>query len=63
MVVSAGMGRSHEAPPIREPMACPLARRRRGLTGVARKEEESGSEGGATEVTYWRSRGGRQRQG
>jgi len=57
------MGRSHEAPPIREPMARPPAKRRRGLTGEARKKEESGNEDGATEATYWRIRGGRKRRG
>ena len=37
--MAAEMGRSHEAPLIREPIACPPARWRRGLAGVARKEE------------------------
>ncbi len=56
------MGRSHEAPPIRESMACPPAERRRGLAGVAKKEEGRRGDGEAAEVVYWRSRGGRKRQ-
>jgi len=60
--MAAEMGRSHEAPLIREPIACPPARWRRGLAGVARKEEGRRGDGEATEAVYWRSRGGRKRQ-